>query len=145
MAKPTVDEIVDKQEVRRDLFKEARRLSRLPQIRTYLDIDCEIESYNQAANLSEERVPSFRYKFKGRDQRRALNELRQLVRDNILPAFRNGKSSRTWSDLNEKVNALTDLLLAVSVSEDRRPWLPVKPAKPPRGNQGQGQGNGPGN
>lgn len=137
MPKPTRDEIIDKQEVRRDLLKEARRLSKRPEIRNFLESACRIERY-----VEEDGTRSLRYFLNGRNQTLARNTLRGLVDDNILPAFRNGKTSIRWTDLNEKIDALVDLLLSEGIPQDMRAWRPVKPATPPpaQGNQGQGQG-----
>lgn len=144
------DEIVDKIEVRRDLYKEARRLSNLPEIKDFIATYCELFREPVEANADVIGKPKNRwtYRIKGRDQTRPTIFFKQIIRDNLSPSVTNGKTPMNWTDLETKIDMLVPLLLSVSVPENRRPRRPLAPI-PQRGsqrhgNQGGGQGQGQG-
>jgi len=140
MPKPTRDEIVDKAEVRRDIYKEARRLSKKPEVKAFIEGYCRLSKLS-IVSPDGGRGERWTYEIKGRQQTRLTNAFKQIIRDNLLPAFKNGKTPLNWNGLEEKIDELVPLLLATSVPQNKRPQRPLKPL-PPRGGQGN-QGGGP--
>ena len=121
------------------MHKEARRLSNLPEVKTFIEGFCELTINPDAFGEEEKWI----YKIQGRQQNRRLTRFKEIIRDNLLPAFKNGKTPLNWGNLEAKIDALVPLLLIVSVPKDKQPWRPVPPLPPQAGgNQGQGQGQG---
>lgn len=133
--------------MRGDLWREAKRLSNLPEVRNFVNNHCvRVEGPETVVlgnstpfNLIVADNHSY-YEYSGRSKNKSKVAFKAIIRDNILPALANNKVPHAWGDLEDKIEALELIIRIVMVPRGDKPWLP----EPAQGGQGQGQGQGQG-
>lgn len=143
MPRYTEQEKADRRVVRTDLWKEARRLSNKPEIRDFVLERCIRVDRDETVDIpgTNDQIIYARniyYDYKSRNRNSEKIAFKKIIRDNLLPAFKNPGARHAWGDPEDKINQLEFLIRIVLVPRGEKPWLPPQAG-------GQGQGGGPPN
>ena len=104
MVQLTQQERDDRNRVRQDIWREAMRLSKLPEVKQFVA--------NRCTKIYEDN----RVYYEINDRKTTnINTLKTIIRDNIRPALVNDNTPFAWPDFETKVSALVDGILLASI------------------------------
>ena len=119
MAIPTQEEIDAELEPFRNITRESLRMSRLPEVKAFIEGYCELVS-----NTTLHGPPEI-YQIAGRNKTKPLIELKRIIRDHIPAGFRNPNNPHYIEDIDSRVDDIIYQLFRMSAYEKRNGEFPL--------------------